>query len=103
MNLAKKRLNPFFAQISDFELRMAEPFANERKNVGFESGQRMIFKVLLFHWQMAQPFAVKNLNLEQKGVHPFCLPDSLKSFPLVFVDFQLPEPLHWRYIANMYG
>ena len=55
MNLVNKIVNPFFAQNSDSEPRMAEPFANERKNIRFESGQMMIFGVLFFHWQMAQP------------------------------------------------
>ena len=48
----------------------------------------MNFGVLLFHWQMAQSFAVQNLNFEKKGVHPFYLSDSLKSQPLViFIIF----------------
>ena len=59
-------MNPFFAQNSDFEPRMAELFANERKSIRFESGRMMILRILLFDWQMAQPFAVQNLNFEQK-------------------------------------
>ena len=34
----KQNCEPLFAQNSDFELQMAEPFANERKNIRFESG-----------------------------------------------------------------
>ena len=62
---------------------MAGPFANERK-----STQKIIILpdlklMFFFHWQMDQPFAVQNLNFEQKRGSQFCLPDLLKSFPLV--------------------
>ena len=72
MNLVNKIVNPFFAQNSDFEPQMAEPFANERENIRFEFGRMMICGVLLFYLQMAQPFAVQNLNFKQKKrVHNF--------------------------------
>ena len=87
MNLVNKIVNPFFAQNSDFEPRMAEPFANERKNIRFECGLIMIFMVLFFHWEMAQPFTVQTLNFEQKRGSQFCLPDLLKSFSLAFLKF----------------
>ena len=57
-------MNPFFTQNSDFELRMAELYANERKNIRFKSGRMMIFGIVLFHLQMAQVFAFQNLNVE---------------------------------------
>ena len=40
----------------------------------------MIFGVLFL--LLAQPFAVQNLNFEQKRSSQFCLPDSLKSQPI---------------------
>ena len=46
MNLVNKIVNPFFAQNQGFEPQMAEPFANERRNIRFQSGQMMIFGVL---------------------------------------------------------
>ena len=40
---------------------MGEPFANKRKNIRFD-GKLIIFGVLFFHVQIAQPFVVQNLK-----------------------------------------
>ena len=50
---------------------------------------------------MAQPFAVQNLNFEQKRGSQFCLPDSLNSQPLLFLSlvmsFSVPNYLDVYY------
>ena len=68
---------------------MVEPFANERKNIRFaqpRANLRGTFSVSIVHWQMVQPFTVQNLNFELKLGYGFCLPDSLKSQPLVITN-----------------
>ena len=57
----KQNCELLFAPNSDFELRMAEPFANERKS----NPNIIIYLDLnLMVFLMAQPFAVQNLNFE---------------------------------------
>ena len=67
MNLVNKNREPFFTQNSDFEQLMAGPFANEPEKVPRKSSiVRIQALCFFFHWQMAKPFAVQNLNFEQK-------------------------------------
>ena len=52
------------------------------KKIKFESGQIIFLFNNFFYWQMAQPFAVQNLNFEQKRGSRFLLSRFIESFPL---------------------
>ena len=51
---------------SNFEPRKAELFANERKNIGFESEQMMIFGVLFLSWANGSAICGSKSKFEEK-------------------------------------
>ena len=79
-------MNPFFTQNSDFEARMVELFSNERKKLSSHWSQRIfgvLFLIQEFIGKWPSHSRFKIWILSKKGVHSFCLPDSLKSQPLL--------------------
>ena len=57
--MVKKIVNSFFTQNSDYEPPMAEPFANERKNIRFESGRIRSLGVLFLLFGRVRPMPAK--------------------------------------------
>ena len=88
VNLVNKNLEPIF--YSQFRFWTANGWAIcqwKKKKLGLNPGELFFVLIISFIGKWLSNLRFKIWILSKKGVHTFCLPDSLKSKPLVHQRF----------------